>query len=246
MPDAVIESLRLTSVLNAMAAGLLSAPQAEAQLRTTETGASGRPHHVVDEQQLLGLPADAGSPVRLALARIVNRMPAERWTLLLPRPGRLGGLRGPVETNQLALECGAVVAARRVGVAWLPRPVGPAMQWQLVWAEAPLPPPTPGEAARALSEQVLVAARELGELDAPAGRRPRCAASVVLGRAYPQACQGLLDKALLWREACQAGLDATSETLHSHAALTRERHLHDLNQLCLDAISAAASWPAEG
>lgn len=245
MSDPVIECLHLTSVLNAMSAGLISAPQAEYDLRMAQDGAPGRPHHAVDEQQLLGLEPDAGSPIRLVLARVADRMPERRWVLLLPRPGRLAGLRGPLDTNRLALECGAIVLAREGGLAWLPRPVGPAMQWQLVGARAPLLPATPGEAARALNEQLLSAARELGRLDAPAGRRPDDAASVVLGPAYPPANQGLLDRALLWREACRAGLEAVPQTLHSHAALTRESQLRTLEGFCEDAVCAAASWPKQ-
>lgn len=228
-----------------MSAGLISAPQAEHALRMAQDGGSGRPHHAVDEQQLLGLDPDSGSPVRLVLARVAARMPTQRWVLLLPRPGRLAGLRGPLATNHLALECGAVVLAREGGLAWLPRPVGPAMQWQLVDALAPLLPATPEEAARALNEQMLTAARELGRLDAPAGRRPEGADSVVLGPAYPPANQGLLDRALLWREACRAGLDATPAAVHSHAVLAREDHLRTLEGLCEDAVCAAASWPIQ-
>ncbi|SER49315.1 hypothetical protein SAMN05443377_101143 [Propionibacterium cyclohexanicum] len=226
-----------------MAAGLISAPQAEYALRTSSNGTPGRPHHAVDEQELLGLASDTGSPVRIVLARVAAVMPTQRWVLLLPRPGRLRGLRGPVPTNRLALECGAIVVARDGGLAWLPRPVGPAMQWQLVAAQRPIPPSTPGEAARALNEQVLDAARELGRLDAPAGRRPEGATSITLGPAYPAANQELLDRALLWREACRAGLDASPASLHSHAVLARETQLRTLEGLCEDAVSAAASWP---
>lgn len=243
MSDPVLECLHLTSVLNAMAVGLIGAPQAEYALRIAPDGDSGRAHHAVDEEGLLGLDPDAGSPVRIVLARVAAVMPNQKWVLLLPRPGRLTGLRGPQTTNRLALDCGAIVVARGGGLAWLPRPVGPAMQWQLVAADAPLLPATPGEAARALNEQVLMAAQELGRLDAPAGRRPDDAASISLGPAYPAANQGLLDRALLWRAACRAGLTATAGVVTSHAVLAREAQLRTLQGLCEDAVSAAASWP---
>ncbi|RLP11106.1 hypothetical protein [Propionibacterium australiense] len=243
MPNPVIECLRLVSLLNAMGVGALDAPLAEHALRTGEAGETDRPHHVADPESVLGLDAGGAVPVRLALARIADRMRGALWMLVLARPGNLGGLRGPAAVNEQALACGAAVVNHDGGVTWFPHPIGPAMQWQLARAERPLPPPTPGEAATALNEQILESARELAALDATAGQRPADAASVVLGRAYPARNQQLLDKAMLWREACAAGLDAGDALLHSHAQLTRSTHLRRLDAVCCEAISAAASWP---
>ena len=241
--DSVIECLRLVSLLNAMGVGTLDAPQAEHVLRMTEAGEPDRPHHVADPESVLGLDADGAVPVRLALARISDRMRGALWMLVLARPGDLGGLRGPAAVNEQALACGAAVIRHDGGAVWFPHPVGPAMQWQLARAERPLPPPTPSEAATALNEQILESARELASLDVVAGSRPADAASVVLGQAYPARNQQLLDKAMLWREACAAGLDAGDALLHSHAQQIRFTHLRRLDALCCEAISAAASWP---
>lgn len=241
--DPVIECLRLVSLLNAMGVGALDAPRAEYMLRISDTGEPDRPHHVADPESALGLDGYGALPVRLALARVADQMRGSLWMLAVVRPGDLGGLRGPAPTNEQALACGAVVVNHGGGVAWLPHPVGPAMQWQLARAERPLPPPAPPEAAMALNEQILESARELAGLDAAAGRRPEDAASVVLGRAYPVRNQQLLDKALLWREACAAGLAVEDALLHSHAQLTRFAHLRRLDTLCRQAIGAAASWP---
>lgn len=242
--DPVLECLRLVSILNAMGLGLLDAPRAEYALRMSDAGEPDRPHHVADPGGLLGPGGPDAVPARLALARVAGRMPGSRWVLVIACPGDLGGLRGPATTNEQALAHGAAVVAAAGGPAWLPQPVGPAMQWQLVPAERPLPPPTPGEASTALDEQILASARELAGLGVTGGQRPEGADSIVLGRAYPGRNQKLLDKALLWRAACAAGLEDGAAPLHSHAELTRSAHLRRLDALCRQAISAAAGWPA--
>jgi hypothetical protein len=242
--DTLLEGLRLVSVLNAMSCAHLDAARAEQQLRIADDGTPGRAQHVYDPQGVLGLPGDAATPARLALGRIANSFPSEQWAILLPRPGRLSGLRGPAHAEAAALEAGVIVLAHGGTVGWLPHPVGGAMQWELLPVERPLLPPTPSEATQALNEQILMAALELGRLDAPAGTRPDDAASIQLGGAYDQGAQRLLDRAMLWREAARQGLAATPEVLHSHGAQVREHQLHELDELCCTAISAAASWPS--
>lgn len=244
MSDTLIEGLRLVSVLNAMTGSGLDAPRAEHLLRVADDGEPGRAHHVFDPAGVLGLEPERGTPVRIALGRVANTLPGERWSLLLPEPGRLAGLRGPAETNSAALETGVIVVAHSGGLGWLPRPIGPAMQWQLVAAERPLLPPTPSEATRALNEQILDAAKELAGLDSPAGTRPEDAASLSLGRSYSPVNQKLLDRAMLWREASRAGRAASPQLLHSHGVMVRDEQLRLLDDICRQAISAAASWPA--
>ena len=243
MSDSLIEGLRLVSVLNALTGDGLDAARAEDALRVADNGDPNRAHHVFDPAGVLGLEPQVATPVRIALGRVANQLPGEHWALLLPQPGRLAGLRGPIATNAAALETGVIVVNHGGGLGWLPRPVGPAMQWELVPAERPLLPATPGEAAQALNEQILAAGRELGRLDAPAGNRPDDAASIHLGAAYSHVNQKLLDRALLWREASRAGIEASPQLLHSHGVLVRDKQLRELDDICRDAISAAASWP---
>ena len=238
------ECLRLTTVLDDLSAGRTNAPQAEARLQQ-----GGRPHHVFDPDGLLGLDPIAQVPVRLALARIEHGQlsPGVRpvWALLLPRPGRMAGLRGPLEVNRAALGAGAAVMPHDGTLCWLGEQVGEGMQWRLARAERPFPPPDPREAARQLGAVLAGAASALAELDIAAGERPDEVHAPVLGPGFDERSQHLLDRAWLLLTTVDAALEAQSAVLHSHAVLTRERHLRELADAALDAISAAASWPSD-
>ncbi|GAA1390554.1 hypothetical protein [Luteococcus peritonei] len=241
--------LALCSSLNAMAEGRLTAPDAEALVRR------GTAHHVHDPDQLLGLDPLAQVPLRLALARLAHGgRPAAGpggaigsappvWALLIPRPGRMAGLRGPLQANRLALEAGAVVTTHDGSLAWFGQQVGEGVQWRLARLERPLPPPDPREAARSLTRLVGQGAQALAELGVVAGQRPDAIHAPVLGAHYPERSQLLLDRAWLLLAASEQALAAQSEVLHSHAVLVREKHLRELLEVALDAVSAAASWP---
>ncbi|MEL4357233.1 MULTISPECIES: hypothetical protein [unclassified Luteococcus] len=233
--------LRLATGLNRLSEGRITAPELEAAVR-----ADGTPHHVHDPDGLLCLDAVARDPLtsvplRLALARL-DRTPAV-WALLLPRPGHPAGLRGPTEVTRAALEAEAVVLTHDGSLAWLGQQVGGGVQWRLARAERPLPPPDPREQARHFSRLVADAASALAGLDLTAGSRPGEVRAPALGAGYPSRSQTLLDRAWLMLTAVDAALTAQPEVLHSHAVLTRERHLRELADAALDAVSAAASWP---
>ena len=173
-------------MLNAMGVGALDAPRAERVLRISDTGEPDRPHHVADPEGS----SDRAGPTRPRAPdpgpHREHPLPGELWMLAVVHPGDPAGRPArPLDDERPGPRVRRHRRRPRGRVAWLPHPVGPAMQWRLARAERPLPPPTPGEAATALNAQVLVSARELAGLDAAAGRRPDDAASVVLGGAYP-------------------------------------------------------------
>ncbi|MGO4957553.1 hypothetical protein ACTQ49_09840 [Luteococcus sp. Sow4_B9] len=232
--------LNLAIALNQLSGSGTSAARAE-QLVLGD----GRPHHVHDPDQLLGLDPLHAVPLRQALARIEHgALPGQpAWALLLPRPGRMAGLRGPAELNAGGLERGAVVCAHDGSLAWLATVVGAGVQWRLVRAERPLPAPDPRETARMLSQVVAGATSALHGFPLLDGSRPEPGRSVMLGAGYPARSQTLLDRALLLLSAAEAGLAQQHQALHSHAALNSERHLRELAGAALDGVSAAVSWP---
>lgn len=236
--------IALAGALNAMTeqtppSRRLGAAQAEQLVRL-----GGEPHHVHDPGGLLGLDPLAQVPLRLALARLAHspRQP-QAWALLLPRPGRMAGLRGPAELNRQALACGLLVTSHDGELGWLGRRVGEGVQWQLTRAERPAPPPDPRESARLLGQQMTDAAKVLAELGLVAGDRPSAEATPRLGEHYPHRSQLLLERAWLLLQAGEQAMAAQGELLHSHAVLVREHQLRALQDAALDAITAAASWP---
>lgn len=239
MPDASV-ALRLVAALNAMAAGAISAPEAEARLRF-----DGRPHHVLDADAQFGAEATTVT-LRRALAWVDRvRTP---WALLLPVPGNPGGLRGPSALNAAALDRGAVVVRHDGGPAWLCDEVGHGVQWTLLRAERPAPPDDPRSAGRTLAAVMTDAAAALRGLEGgfeagfEVGRERPDTEAPRLGRAYPAGSQALLDRAWLLLAASELGATAAATT--SHAALQREHALRPLARAARDAISSAASWPS--
>lgn len=228
--------ISLASTLNDLSLGRINAGEAEAAIRAGDMA-----HHVADPDSVLGLDPLSGTPLRLALAAVA-RGGLTTWQLLLPRPGRSAGLRGPEPVNRLAMEAGVLVVDR-AGRGWLPRPVGPAMQWLLVRVSPVLAPPTPGEALQLLAETMAGAERRLIELDAPAGRRPSGQLVDRLGPGYPRRNHVLLQRSLLLHEACQNALAASGEVLSSHAVQIRETELRRIGSASLTGIESAVSWP---
>lgn len=226
--------VRLATTLNQMAAGLISAPEAEHRLR-----AEGRPHHVSDESGRLGLEADGSVGLRLALAR-VSRLQGP-WALVLPMEGDLGGLRGPSDTNRRALEHGAVVIHHAGDLAWVVDEVGHGVQWTVLPCERPLLPDDPWQAARGLATAIAQATDALTGATV-AGRQPGHGAPS-LGRGYPATSQTLLERAWLVARASDAGLQASASATMSHQVLIRERVLRPLGRAATRAISSAVSWP---
>lgn len=237
------ECLRLVTTLNQLSVREVTAAEAEARI------SAGQPHHVFDADSLLGLDPLAQVPLRQALARLdhgaLGGADAGRpvWALLLPRPGRMAGLRGPRAVSAAALAAGAVVMSHDGQLAWLGERVGHGVQWRLARAERPVPPTDPREAAGQFTRQLAQAAQALAGLDLTAGLRPDEVHAPVLPDTYPRRSQQLLDRAWLVLSAVELALEAQPQVLHSHGVLTRERHLRELADAALDAIGAAASWP---
>ncbi|AXE38434.1 hypothetical protein [Acidipropionibacterium virtanenii] len=237
--------LRLTCLLNDLSAGRITAPEAERVL--------GPLHHVHDADEALGLGEPdpiASVPIRRPLARVAHSAsPETLWGLYPVAPGRLAGLRGPAAVNQEAMVAGAAVVCHSstpdgipVGTAWIPTPVGPAVQWQIRRGAPPLPPPTAPEAGQQLRAVMARVAADLGRLDTVAGRRPEALAPT-LGRGHRHSDQVLLDLAWTMFAAADAGLESASQMLTAHGSQVRETSLRRLRDAALGALAAASSWP---
>ena len=238
---------RLTCLLNELCAGRTTAPHAEAELLEMVAA-----HHVHDPEEVLGLSEHdplSSVPIRMALARI-SHAPHDSpvfWGLLLPAPGQLAGLRGPARVNHAALDAGAVIichqgsAAVPAGTAWIPQPVGSAMQWTIARAVAPLSPPTPADAAPLLRSAMTATASRLSDLGMVAGERPEAIAPHLTG--HRPSDQRLLDSAWTVLTACDAGLASAHQLITAHSAHTREAALRQLRNAASQAITAATSWP---
>lgn len=237
--------LRLTCLLNDLSAGRITAPEAERQL--------GPLHHVHDADEALG-PGEpdpiASVPIRQPLARVAHRAsPDTVWGLYPVAPGRLAGLRGPAQLNQEAMTAGVAVVCHAstpgaipAGTAWIPTPVGPAVQWQIHRGAPPLPPPTAPEAGQQLRAVMTQVAADLGRLETVAGRRPDALAPR-LGRGHRHSDQVLLDLAWTMLAAADAGLETAGQMLTAHGTGVRETSLRHLRDAALDAVAAASSWP---
>lgn len=207
-------------------------------------------HHVHDPDEVLGLFEHdplSSVPIRMALARISHdpRDIPVLWGLLLPVPGQLAGLRGPAQVNRAALDAGAVVVCHQgsttmpAGTAWIPHPVGSAMQWTIVRGAAPLPPPTPADADPLLRSAVSATAAQLTDLGMVAGNRSDVVAPHLTG--HRPADQRLLDSAWTVMMACDAGRESTMIT--AYGAQTQETALRQLRNAASQAVTAATSWP---
>ena len=255
--------LRVAVALNTMDAGLANPAEAEA-------GLTGLAAWVKDPERLLQM--SHRLTMRIGLAQVPRRAPGG-WALALVRPGRLGGLRGPVELNRAVLavdpdpDLGAapVVVRHEGGLAWHeawePQMGVGAVDagglddedhlvrvLRLRTAERPLPPATPTEATAALSRATTTALSLLGNSGLGGaggiGERPTTAGTVQLGEAYPHASQVLLDRAMTMLAIVQAGLEQAPEVLpHSHGITARATALEPLRGAALDAIQSAVSWP---
>lgn len=236
-PVMVSAAVRLVSHLNAARCGAVSIEVASHAITQPELV-----HHVVDPDSLLGLDPLRASELATALPLALTL--ASRWQIVLPRPGRLGSLRGPSALTTAALTTGVVVLPDEGGAAWLPHQVGPTVQWQVLAAERPASPPGRYEADRALSEVILSAARDLGDLGVVAGSRPSAHREVALAPGYPARSAAAADRAMRIVGAVQAARDREAELLHSYAVDVRAKTLRELEAAAIDLLCAACVWPA--
>lgn len=240
--DPVLAAIRLTTQLNARLWSTDSTPPASPEVTAHLIVGDDAAHHVVDPESRLGLDPLHANELPAALSAAVLLEPAG-WVLVLPRPGHLGGLRGPAATNTAALAAGAAVVSRTAGAAWVPTVVGAAVQWTVHPATGPADPPTPADAERALSEALVAATHTLQELDVAGGARPGAPGQVRLPKAYGQRRQHALDRALLLHLACAAALEDDGSALSSFEMDRRRTALAPLVGITADVVVAACSTP---
>lgn len=232
-----LPSVRLASHLNALQHAQISAEVASAAITAPEVA-----HHVIDQEQRLGLDPSSAHPLETVLAelRLVER---DSWVLALPVPGALGALRGPRQVNEAAVEAGEAVIGVTAGIALVPWRVGPAVQWQVLAAERPLTTLTPYDAERSLNEMVLEAADTLTSLQIAAGTRPRGDTGLRLAPGYPSRQLATAERAARLLQACDVALADEGGAISAYEADQRARVLRRLRAAASDALCAAVSFP---
>ena len=200
-------------------------------------------HHLVDPDDVAGLDPLRATSLADGLPVLAGRE-ARGWVLVLPAPGKLGGLRGPAALNQAALDAGSAVVGLGCGLGLVPKAVGPAVQWRIFRAEPPAPSLSSYEAERALSETILTAGRTLARLDVAIGRGPGDALDGDLGPApgYPPRRRAAADRAARLLMACDYALDTDGRSLSSYEVAARRRELEAVRDAARDALVAAVSW----
>lgn len=241
-PDPVLAAIRLTTQLNARLWSTDTAPPASPEVVAHQVMGDDAAHHVVDQESRLGLDPLHANELGPALSAAELLEPTG-WVLVLPRPGHLGALRGPVPTNTAAMAAGAAVLACTAGAAWVPSVVGAGVQWTILASAAPGATPSPADAERALSEAMVSATRTLQELDVAGGDRPGRPGGVRLPKAYGQRRQHALDRALTLHLACTAALDDDGAAQSSFEMERRRAALTPLVGLTADVVVAACSTP---
>lgn len=242
----LLASVRLVRHLNALTA---EAPAERAELRLVAAAVTGSDvaHHLLDPEDVTGLDPLRATSLADALP-VLRERESRGWVLLLPVPGRLGGLRGPPALNQAALGAGSAVAGLAGGLALVPAAVGPAVQWRVFRAEPPAVTLSPYEAERALSETILRAGRTLAQLDVAAGPGPRGPfddrLDGDLGPApgYPPRRRAAADRAARLLLACEYALDTDGGSLSSYEMASRRREIEAVRDAARDALMAAVSW----
>lgn len=230
-------ALRMTCYLNAVRAGQVSVEVAAASIVDDDVA-----HHVLDPDGVVGgLDHTWSTELRSALAPLLVAETSQ-WVLALPLPGAPGSLRGPVPLTRAAIEVGQAVLAARAGLALVPYRVGRAIQWRVFRANPPLPPASPYDAERQLSESVLSAARALARLDVAAGSRPEDSCAAALAPGYSRSQQATADKASRLLAACSAALDDDGASISAFEADARARQLRAVRNAAIEALCATASW----
>lgn len=248
VPDPHLAAIRLITTLNAgvwtaasRVAGTTSAVGVSDDVAAAQVVGPDAAHHLVDQASLLGLDPFHATELVDGWSTL-TAAETDGWFLSLPRPGALGALRGPTETNQRAIASGAAVISPGAGVALLPEVVGAGVQWLVMPAARPATPPSPYEAERAMTETVLAATREMQRLDVAGGVEPR-SRTVRLPGPYDQRRQASLDRAVRMFTACRAALDDDGGSISSHQVLQRRATVAPLVGLSADVIVAICSAP---
>ena len=198
-------------------------------------------HHVVDPDDVLDLDPLNATRLDVALPELIAAE-GERWLLVLPVPGALGGLRGPKPLNLAALDVGQAVVAASSGVALIPFRVGHAVQWRAYAGLKPLSPPTPYEAQRAFNEAILSAGYTLQRLDVAAGRRPRQSGEPCLPPGYGARERATVARALRLITACDEALQTDGRSISSFEVTQRDHELRRVRATACDALCATVTW----
>lgn len=103
-------------------------------------------------------------PIALAMGEL-RRRGATGLHLALPVAGDPLGLTGPPSTTSLVVDVGQAAVVDGAGIALVPEVVGRGVQWTAVPAAVPAAVASRAEAERAMSEELIAAARELATLD---------------------------------------------------------------------------------
>jgi len=103
-------------------------------------------------------------PVALAMGEL-RRRGAAGLHLALPIPGDPAGFAGPPASTGTAVDAGQAAIIDGAGFALVPDLIGSGVQWAAVPADPPTATASRAEAEREMSEQLLIAARGLAELD---------------------------------------------------------------------------------
>lgn len=231
----VSAALALTAHLNACRHSPLS-PEVAARAVIGEHAA----HHVVDPEGLLGLDPLTANELDRAMAAALMLVDSD-WAVALPRPGRLAPLAGPPTLTAAALDAGAAVLPVVGGPAWVPRAVGPAIQWQILSSAAPQLTLTAADADRQLREVVVQVGRRLADL--PLGTSEEDdAPPPILPAGYGSRSRQLLARAWRLSRAAGTALEDDGNTLHVHAIGARRSALGDLRDAADSALAAAVTW----
>lgn len=246
------QTLTFVAALNAVEAGLWTVPEAEDRLT-----AGGRVAHQVSNPEGVSPFSDDPTSLRIALSAMDRTSDRSGWALISPRPGNLGGLRGPKsltgEVSSMlssADDPAAVAIKHRGGYALIAHvlqiegePLPKAVQWQLLRAEHPLSPPQPAEAqARFLSVLQNAAKSPLAELLSESGKYASNTSRdhvLHLGPAYP--AQPSLTSAV---HALRLATEVDFTLISLHHQQQTEQLMRDLEVAALDVICATVSWPA--
>ncbi|HYG95285.1 MAG TPA: hypothetical protein VD859_17040, partial [Nocardioides sp.] len=170
-----------------------------------------------------------------------------------PEPGDPVGLGGPRDLTSAALDAGEVVVAIGADVAWVPREVGRAVEWQAYDARRRMPPDL-GDADRLLRAALLGAANRLAALDVARWRPEvadalhdlRAGVPLVAPPGVPARCVELAGRALHLRAVVDLALDDEGAAASAAEIAARRDALLPLAHAARHALTAACSpdgWP---
>ncbi len=197
--------------------------------------------HVVDGEALLGAAAS------------VRALGAHSFGAAHPVESDPVGLGGPAALNHAAIDAGGAVLVLGAGLAWVPRHVGPTVEWTTYRADRRQVPDV-GEADRELRSALPVVADALAALDV-ARWRPEAADAlmnlrrltpVAAPRGIPERCVDLMTRGLALLDVVELALLDDGAAVSASQIQQRRDALMPLARSARRAVTAAASpegWP---